>query len=78
MSPTVFKYKNYRFLFYSREETRVPVHVTSEHGEAKFWLDPVELAMNKGLKDHEISEILKITEERIDEIKESWRAHFPG
>ena len=54
------------------------VHVTSEQGEAKFWLEPVELAMNKGLQDHEISELLEIAEDRIDEIKESWRAHFPG
>jgi hypothetical protein len=27
MSPTVFKYKNYRFFFFSLEEKRIHVHV---------------------------------------------------
>ena len=75
MSPTVFRYKQYKFLFFSREERRM--HVWSPDGEAKIWLEPeIELAVNKGLKQSEISELLKITKERIHEIKESWRKHF--
>jgi hypothetical protein len=50
VSPTVFRYRNYRFYFFSREEPRMHVHVLSPDGEAKFWLEPViELALNKGL-----------------------------
>ena len=41
MSPTVFRYKNYRFFFFSREETRKHVHVSSPEGQAKFWIEPV-------------------------------------
>jgi len=37
MSPTVFRYKNYRFYFFSREEERMHVHVYCTDGEAKFW-----------------------------------------
>lgn len=77
MSPTVFRYNQYKFLFFSREERRMHVHVWSPDGEAKIWLEPeIELAVNKGLKQSEISELLKITKERIHEIKESWRTHF--
>ncbi len=53
------------------------VHVWSPDGEAKIWLEPdIEVAVNKGLKQSEVNELLKITKERIDEIKESWRKHF--
>ena len=40
MSPTVFRDGPYRFFFFSREESRIHVHVESSEGEAKFWLDP--------------------------------------
>ena len=54
------------------------VHVLSENGEAKLWIEPkVELAMQHGLKDHEVSEIIRVTEEKADEIRESWNSHFP-
>jgi Domain of unknown function (DUF4160) len=61
MSPTVFKEVGFRFFFFSREEPRMHVHIVSEDGEAKFWLEPeIELARNyrysrKQLKVIEIS-----------------------
>ena len=77
MSPTVFRYNQYKFLFFFLEERRMHVHVWSPDGEAKIWLEPeIELAVNKGLKQSEISDLLKITKERIHEIKESWKKHF--
>lgn len=55
------------------------VHVMSPDGEAKFWLDPaVELAVNKGLRPVELTELLRIVEERQNEIREHWRRHFGG
>lgn len=45
MSPTLLREKGYRFFFFSREETRMHVHIHSENGEAEFWLKPeIELA----------------------------------
>ena len=77
MSPTVFRYKGYRFLFFSREETRCHVHVTCADGEAKFWLEPkVSLAGNFGLSARQINELTKIVEEKNDEIKSAWKKHF--
>ena len=79
MSPTVFRHRQYRFHFFSREEPRIHVHVVSPDGEAKFWLNPeVELAMNKGLGSVELNEIRRVIEERHEEIREHWRRYFGG
>ena len=79
MSPTIFRYRSYRFYFFSREEPRMHVHVISPDGEAKFWLEPdIELAVNQGLGTTELNELKKIVEERQNEIREHWRRHFPG
>jgi Domain of unknown function (DUF4160) len=50
LSPTIFRAGGFRFYFFSREETRMHVHVYCERGEAKFWLEPkIELAKNSGM-----------------------------
>ena len=79
MSPTIFRYRNYRFFFFSREEKRIHIHVFSPDGEAKIWIEPnIELAVNKGLKNTEINDILKVVKERENEIRESWNKRFPS
>lgn len=77
MSPTVFKEKGFRFFFFSKEESRMHVHVSSHKGEAKFWLEPiVALARYFNLSQKELKEIQTILEERADEIKQAWKKHF--
>lgn len=77
MSPTIFREGGFRFFFFSREEKRLHVHALSADGEAKFWLEPsIELANNYGLNDRQVREALRLTEERKDEIKAAWHAHF--
>ncbi|MBE0536268.1 MAG: DUF4160 domain-containing protein [Phycisphaerae bacterium] len=77
MSPTVFRYNQYRFLFFSREEPRVHIHVTCPDGEAKFWVDPeVALAANWGLSQSQINDLQQVIEERKDEIENAWARHF--
>jgi len=77
MTPTIFQFKNYRFLFFSREEPRLHVHVRSPDGEAKFWLDPeIELAVCYGFSEKEIRELKNIVEEKKDEIRKHWDKHF--
>ncbi|MBU0700045.1 DUF4160 domain-containing protein [bacterium] len=79
MSPTVFRHKSYRFFFFSREEKRIHIHVSSGDGEAKFWLEPsISLVQNYGLSQKELRDIQKIIEERKDEIKDNWKKHFPS
>jgi hypothetical protein len=53
------------------------VHVFSPDGEAKFWLESqIELAVNKGLRTVELTELHRIIEERQDEIRQHWNRHF--
>lgn len=77
MSPTVFRWKGYRFFFFSREEDRMHVHVYCAGGEAKFWIEPeVHVAQNYGLAETELTEALRAAKERRDEIEVAWRKHF--
>lgn len=54
------RYRNYRLFFFSREEKRKHVHVTSPDGEARFWLEP----------------IVALAEKKKDEIGRAWDKHF--
>jgi hypothetical protein len=79
MSPTILREKGFRFLFFSREEERMHIHVQCEHGEAKFWIEPaVELARNDGLNDSELRFARQTIEDRANEIRTAWREHFGG
>ena len=61
MSPTVFRENGYRFFFFSREEDRMHVHITSGDGEAKFWLEPdIELARNYSYSRSQLKNIEKL------------------
>ena len=77
MSPTVFSKGPYRFYFFSREEERPHVHVTSADGEAKFWLEPIiALADSTGLSKKQLATIQKTIVERYHEIRGAWKKHF--
>ena len=77
MSPTVFKEKNYRFFFFSREEKRMHIHVVSPDGEAKFWIEPkIELAKSVGLNNRQIKLLENIIKDTENEIRSSWEKHF--
>ncbi|MCR9132074.1 MAG: DUF4160 domain-containing protein [bacterium] len=77
MSPTIFRYKGYRFFFFSREEERMHVHVIHAEGEAKIWIEPeIELSKSVGFNKKQISAILKQVEKNQDEIRKSWNDHF--
>ena len=77
MSPTIFRYKQYQFYFFAREEKRLHIHVYSADGEAKFWLEPViALAESYKFNTKQLKQIQKIVEERKHEIEKSWKKHF--
>ncbi|MBM3319050.1 MAG: DUF4160 domain-containing protein [Candidatus Eisenbacteria bacterium] len=79
MSPTVFRWRGYRFYFFSREERRLHVHVHHASGEAKFWVEPsVSLAANYGLSARRAATALRLVQEHEDEIRAAWQAHFGG
>lgn len=77
VSPTIFREGPYRFFFFSREETRLHVHVSSGDGEAKFWLSPqIELAETHGLAEREIAKLVIIIRNHEQQIRAAWNSHF--
>jgi Domain of unknown function (DUF4160) len=78
VSPTVFRDGKYRGFFFSREESRMHVHVSCPDGEAKFWLEPLlSLATHTtGLGSRELARMQRAVEVHHAEIVRAWRAHF--
>ncbi len=77
MSPTVFRVGKYRAFFFSREEERRHVHLSSPDGEAKFWIEPIlALASHSGLPARELKKMQVIVEAHHAEIVRAWNEHF--
>jgi len=78
--PVVFRYKGYRFFFYSNEgEPREPLHIHVRKGGSlvKIWLYPLpEVAESYGLSAHELSELLDIAVQHKVEIERFWNEYF--
>lgn len=75
--PTVFRDGEFRFYFFSREETRKHIHVSSPNGEAKIWLEPdISVAKVIELSNQDINKILKLVETHLEEINDFWNKHF--
>ena len=75
--PTVLRIKGYRFFFFSNEG-KEPIHIHIERAEsyAKFWLDPVRIAIGFGFSSNELNELHSIIEEYQDQIVEKWDEYF--
>ena len=59
--PTVLKIGGFRFHFYSDEGREPPhIHVAYSDGECKYWLEPVKLAKNRGIKPNTLRTIEKL------------------
>jgi hypothetical protein len=77
MSPTIFRERWVRFLFFFPEEPRGDFHVQSAEGEAKFWMDPsIKLAKSKGLPGSDLRRVEDIIRKHEDEIRIAWERHF--
>jgi hypothetical protein len=77
MAPTIVRDGQFRVFFFSREETRVHVHVAHPDGEAKFWLTPdVHLAVNIGLSQAQLRQAQAVVEAHLQEIQDAWVRHF--
>ena len=63
LMPTVMQIGRYRFFFFSNEN-REPahVHIKAASDEAKFWLEPVVLAVNHGFRAHDLNEIERLVD----------------
>jgi hypothetical protein len=75
--PVVLRIGRYRFFFFSNEGQESPhIHVRAGGDEAKFWLDPVQLAANYGFNTSDINQIEQLVEEHRDDLLEAWHEHL--
>ncbi len=78
--PVVFRYKGFRFFFYSNEGSpREPVHIHArgEGGEAKFWLHPeVRVASSDGLDARSLRELTLQVDAHRELIERVWNDYF--
>ena len=71
--PTILRVKGYRVGFYSSEpDEPVHVHVQKAGSEAKFWLSPVQLSWNKGFREAQLKEIVRLLEKNEAMLIEAW------
>ena len=82
MAPTIVRDGQFRLFFFSREETRIHVHVVHVahvDGEAKFWLTPqVGLANHTGLSVTQIRQAQVVVNAHLKDIHDAWNHHFGG
>jgi hypothetical protein len=77
--PTIKSIGPYRIFFYSNEGDEPPhVHVEYEDSEAKFWLEPVELARNYGIASHRLTRVQSLVKEHQTELSKAWNDYFSG
>ena len=77
MAPTIVRDGKFRLFFFSREESRIHVHISHPDGEAKFWLQPkIELAVNVGLSQTQVRQAHAVVVKHIKEIEDAWNRHF--
>lgn len=78
--PVVFRYKGFRFFFYSNEgnpREALHVHVRGGGGEAKLWLDPaIRVAASDGFDARTLRELAGAVEQNRDLIERAWHEHF--
>jgi len=57
------------------KETNRLIFVWQLDGECKFWLEPVQLARNKGLAPHMLREIERLIFEHLEFLKEKYNEY---
>ena len=75
--PNVLRVERYRFFFLRNEGNEPPhIHVKAGEDEAKYWLDPLQLAANYGFNSRELREIRRIIEQNQALLLEAWNEYF--
>ena len=75
--PTVLRIGGFRFHFYSHEPGEPP-HIHIEYGSAdcKIWLQPVNVARNRGFTPRDLGRALTLVRENRILLLEAWYGYF--
>jgi len=77
MAPTIARDDQFRLFSFSREMTRIHVHVSHVDGEAKFWLTlQVALANHTVLSAAQLRQAQAVVNSNLKEIQDAWNHHF--
>jgi hypothetical protein len=76
--PTLLRVEGFRFFFYSSERQEPPHHVEKAEGEAKLWLQPVELVYSYRLTPGELRRVREPIFQHQAAFVERWNEHFRG
>jgi hypothetical protein len=69
--------KGYRIGFFSADGDEPPhVHVACGDCQAKFWLEPVQLAEHIGFRRHELNEIARVLDDNQRLLLNAWNEYF--
>ena len=75
--PTVLRQLAYRFYFYSHEPNEPPhIHIDRDSLSAKFWLEPVSLARNRGFSARDLRTLEKMVQDNRTLFLEAWNEYF--
>jgi len=65
--------------FYSHEPNEPPhIHVDRDDQSAKFWVEPVALALNLGFGPAELRRIQRLVSDNRHLLLEKWYERFPS
>jgi hypothetical protein len=75
--PTVLRQGPYRFYFYSNERGEpAHIHIRRERMLAKFWLEPVSLAVSSRFSAQELRRLESMVAQHREEFLEAWHEHL--
>ncbi len=75
--PTALRHGPYAFVFFSSDQNEPShIHVIRDRAIAKFWLEPVALAKNRGFKKPELRRIAELVVQFEQELIEEWDDYF--
>jgi hypothetical protein len=75
--PTALRDGPYSFVFFSSDKGEPPhVHVNRDWQVAKFWLEPISLAKNRGFKEHEVNDVQRLVRQHHLVLMEAWHDYF--
>jgi hypothetical protein len=75
--PTILQDGPYTCVFFSSDRNEpLHVHVKREGRVAKFWIQPIQLATNRGFAAHELRQIERLVVKHRDSFEEAWNDYF--
>lgn len=74
--PVIFTFMGFRFMFFANDHEPALVHVAKHGATAKFFINPISLAYNKGFNPPELELIKKVLTENEAVVNRHWASFF--